>query len=63
MESKCDGRVYRNAGNAWAWTILDERRVDIMRGGGYASRDEAFKALVEEFEWLGEKNPAIEPGP
>lgn len=33
-----EGRVYVMVSGGWAWAILDERRVEIMRGAGYENQ-------------------------
>ena len=48
-----EGRVYVVVSGGWAWAILDERGIDIMRGAGYETKEAAQAALDEEMGWLG----------
>ena len=41
-------KVYRNEGGQWAFIILDESGVDIIRGAGYETQEEAEEAADEQ---------------
>lgn len=45
-------KVYKNEGGQWAFIILDESGVDIIRGAGYKSQEEAQEAADEQIASL-----------